>query len=448
MNRPETPEDLQHAGVPKTLRQHLLQGAAILAFTALFAGPLITYGCRGEVDRWRAASAMLQYENGEVAEAIATMEQIVEDSDDEPSLIRSLAAMLRDTGRAGDAVDLCDKWLEKSSGAHPVDRARMLEMKASCQQMQGEAMSALETIKELHSMAGSVSTASPLAWLNDLAYYRALAGTELGQAEDDMNRVIEENESDPNWQVKRPVAFHAKTALCAAIVLRDLDRADEAIDVLDRWINRYEDLGFERESRLVEWIYQSATQFPFKPEVEKQLTAGRREVIDRSNAGLAMMLTLRALIAQSEGDTDRMETDRIRIASLGFESEWLAERLPTMPDCIVTLEESQAYLDTRGYVRVMQKKYRLAMPDLNLAILASETLADAMNSPLFNSIELSSSMGTNESRDKRMQLVIKTQAILLAHRMQAYQESGRQDLADRDAEQIRELGFDPEERLF
>lgn len=103
-----------------------------------------------------------------------------------------------------------------------------------------------------------------------------------------------------------------------------------------------------------------------------------------------------------------------------------------------------AILDTRGYVYFLRGKHEAALEDLNQAVEASSRALESVQA------QASQTTGTFqelEAKEQRQQLQ-KALAVMLYHRSLVHDALGNEDDAVADRAHVRELGFEPNERLF
>ncbi len=427
-----------------TWRSRIIQTFVLLAFGALFLVPLLTYGCRGEIERWKIANAILKFEGAEDQTvrdaALKVMEAAVARIPEDAQQTSGLAQRLAASGRAQDGLNLCDTWLARDSDSNH-EIAEVLGAKSICLQALGQWPEALATLKQTPR---EVLSSSDMNHGNNLSYFRALADTELDAAKADMDRVLEQLSQPGEWPLNRPLPFQAKTVIAATIVLRALGERETLIPELDEIIEQYEQSAHRSDSRMIDLVYNGATfGFPFTPDVEKAVSRRERHEIERLTDALAVLLTLRGLIYRDTGDDSAMTRDRIRVAELGNDSQRLADSQPDTVMCLNTLLDASIYLDTRGFVLFKKKQPGAALRDLNLAILAAETVVKAIDSPLLNSVTLSTRIAaTDEDRERFRNVQTHNLSVLYYHRMMLYRSHGANSNADADVQRIEELGFD------
>ena len=104
--------------------------------------------------------------------------------------------------------------------------------------------------------------------------------------------------------------------------------------------------------------------------------------------------------------------------------------------------QSDAALDTRGYIRYLRGEYPKALEDMNAAVTIVETRL--RNEPLV--------WGKSEVDPRviraRKKLLARSVAVLRYHRALVYQKMKLAPLAEQDLARVRQLGFEPGEKLY
>jgi hypothetical protein len=105
-----------------------------------------------------------------------------------------------------------------------------------------------------------------------------------------------------------------------------------------------------------------------------------------------------------------------------------------------------AFLDTRGYLRYLRGDNEGALEDLSPAVLGAEARRQAEHFDATTAIRL----GITDPRTVAWQLkeVDRTTAVIRYHRALVLEALRRPDEAARDYRRVRELGFEPDEKLF
>ncbi len=321
--------------------------------------------------------------------------------------------------------------------------------RSTCQQYLDQPKQALETLKSIYELLGSSDQASDQQ-LNNLAYYRALANVELSLARAEIREVILNQNRNATWPVGFDLTLSARTFVSIGLISRQLDQQRDALPLLDREIDKLAELEFRDDLALSESVYEAIQDsFPLEVAEEEKLTVTRRLQLDRRRDCLAFLLVTRALIHQDLGHERQCELDRIQVRQLGYQPDDILDKLPTNVQSLAVLDQAATYLDTHGFVLLQQGEYERAKENLDLAIAAAELNLRAIDSPLHNSNE-----ELTFDPQQRRPAYERIAAVLRYHRYQLYKRLGFGDgrgsgieVPD-DAGRIRELGFDPDSRLF
>ena len=164
---------------PRPRRRTFTQYVVLGIFCLLVAGPIATYGCRGERAKWSAAKAMTMYARGDREAAFKKLEEAVVDSNYDPDLSAGFANLLAENGRAQQGLEICEKVLDLHRD--PARTINTLMTVANCEQHLNRPKQALKTLKSVYDQL-SPSLRTSDGSLNNLAYYRALANVELPRA--------------------------------------------------------------------------------------------------------------------------------------------------------------------------------------------------------------------------------------------------------------------------
>jgi tetratricopeptide (TPR) repeat protein len=105
-----------------------------------------------------------------------------------------------------------------------------------------------------------------------------------------------------------------------------------------------------------------------------------------------------------------------------------------------------ALLDTRGYIRYLRGDNKGALEDLGPAVLGAERQRQEQHLDKYTAVRL----GMVDPRTVAWQLkeVDRTAAVIRYHRALVLESLGRDEEAAKDFRRVRELGFEPDERLF
>lgn len=417
-------------------------------------------GCGNETAKWRHAQARNLYAEGDLSGAIELMELAFKQSPDNVDIQLDLAMFYAEDGKCELGTGICRKYLEKYE-----NDIRGLDTCSRCKMCSGKFKAALRYYKK--SISGHVSRST--GELNNLAYYRGLAGVELDQAAQDIQKAIQEIELRRGWGVgpklSRVLSLQVRTLIAAGLISRHIEGREEALGFLDPKIERYNSRLQLRELFLRDRItLEARAEGPFSKSVEDELLDIRAE-IELLKTSIAAMAATRALICEDLKMTEQADSDRMLVQSLGFDFQRLVDDLPADFNCLDSLDLAATYLDTRGFIlgrlewegdqpdgnsiepasqsalneyssSKFKSSYEESLEDLDLAVLAASFNQSAMNSPLFNTPDLSP-----EIVKKFKAQNVKTAAVLLHHRSEVHLRAGHKDKAAKDLEQIEALGF-------
>ncbi len=431
--------------------------ALLIAVCGLVFMPIVYYGCQGETDRWQAARIMEQYLDGDRTAAIALLKQLVAENPYDLRLRLTLAEWLLDEQQAEAALELVEPLYREEPGrAGAVTR----DLYQNALIAVGRIDEALEIYKQAHRDITARGYGELITHKNALAYFRALADTEIDQALADIQFVTSELEKQWNQSIPLQLALRRQSAFCTARVylyycehFKDGGKLGDhnqvvatAMRHLDRQIKRLSGVYFDMLDLTKRATAElMAESFPPDSSAQPKLR-GMRMRVDDAARELAVFLTLRSLMQQKHGHRERSYRDRLLVEQLGFDPEVLAGQFPSVDQCSRHLQFLAVILDTRGVVYFQNDQFAEALKDLDAAVAAQEALWIAGAQLPMANLEL-----TTDPRQRREYFERQPQkvlAVLLYHRSWVYRALNQGELANRDVAQIRQLGYAPGKALF
>ena len=431
--------------------------------------PILFYSCPQELSRWRAAQAMERHLDGDLDFAIAEMEELTEAYPENLTYRIRLAQWLLQDQQPTRALAIAESLVER----YP-DHGGFGYLYVECLQASGKPREALAVYKKHSSGLEFPSSIwdryiipeAKLMHLNNLSYMRALASSEISEAQKDMQTVV--GAYDHDWNNNQPLQLstHIQLTLCTAVLNRHaleirtwqtppsddatslfeaaLDHLDREIRFHSKW---YQDKLSDTQTLIVEGMSQ---HFPMRGQSERKVRKNRNSM-EGVAFQLAVLLTARAHLYQVWPDgeyEDRMVRDQRAVQQLGFDANRIVRCFPAIWQAEDHAESVARILDTRGCLLLWNsepKHRRRALDDLTVAVDALEALvAVGPNLPSANN-EL-----TADRRQQHVwqQRTIKTLATVLYHRVWAYNSLELHEAAHRDGKRIRQLGFAPGPGLF
>ena len=428
---------------------------------------LATIGC-GESAQWKYAQAINDYDSGNLDSAIENIKQAVALTDDR-SMKLFLAQVYYENDQGDLGLAICDELLESQPG-----RADVLGVRALCLQHLGRFKESLQDYQDALSGNAVLGTDQ----LNNLAYFRGLAGVELTEAAHQIQKAIEIKESGPWGSPFLRVSLRVRAAVAIGLISRHLDQQEMAAGVLDQMIEQVEP-AWRNQLGLINQLVAAnmAQKFPLDQESQESITNRFRASLEEASQSLGLLLATRCLVNEDLRKLDAVDRDRRLIAEMGFEFEELIDALPSDDDCLFgrrsefeellfssnnvfdsPIDLAAVYLDTRGFVMARQPwhssdvvqwrrflkmdtgnlicTYENALIDLDLAVAASELRYAAYFSHLVNRSSLKIEV-VKRSRKRNG----KDLAVLRYHRMLAHLKAGNPSAAEIDRARIESLGF-------
>lgn len=457
----------------KLCRQLNRLGMPCIAMLLIGIVVVTSIGC-GESAQWKYAQAINDYDSGDLDSAIENMKQAIASTDDR-SMKLVLATIYYENGQGDLGLAICDELLESQPGS-----ADTLYTRAICLQHLGRFKESLRDYQESLSGIGALGTDE----LNNLAYFRGLAGVDLTEAAYQIQKAIDTKEKEEWGSQFRAVSLRVRAAVAIGLISRHLDQQELAVGVLDKMIERIEP-EWQNQLSLINQLVAAnmALSFPLDQDKQESITNNFRGLFERSSQSLGLLLVARCLVNEDLKNFDQVDCDRRLIAEMGLDFEELINALPSDDDCLFDrpsnfsesifspgkpiaspINLAAVYLDTRGFVMARQPwhsddvvqwrrflkmdsgnllcTYEEALIDLDLAVAAGELKHAAAFSPLANrnSVPIKSVRHSRKTSGHDL-------AVLRYHRMQAHMKAGNTKAAEIDRDRVESLGFKADDSL-
>ncbi len=437
-----------------SFKKRLQVYSVIVFFAALVSLPILSQALQGERARWQAAVAVnrVQHGQGDVEKSTDVLLQAASLNLNDDHAMFGIAQVLLDHGHAEEALELAEVVSENPemqyAGNNLMVRSlnhlgrfndSLVVYKSIAKQLKEFEDSQDSTASWLDGLVGTTDTLLQVRSqrLNGLAYHQALAGQELSLAQDNIEEVIDGLSAQLWLPVKARISFVERTMISIALIGRQVDRSQDVLDLLDRYLARLESASDAQEAEMLETVNDELSlDFPFSRKVEKSIR--QRAVAYRlGRERIATLLVVRALILDDLGQLARCDQDRFEVTEMGIDPDQVVQEFPDDIECLRTLEQAATYLDTRGVVKLKQGKLTSANQDFDLAITAIEVLNQSFAGGIQNSVMNEGGRFFRESRSRELE------ASVLYHRMQLAEEMDDQEKVDDDRRRIEELGFKP-----
>ncbi len=425
--------DQQRASIGAALKQLVVP----FVFVALVAIPILYYGWNSEMARWTAARAEILYRNGEVPSAISMLKKAVERAPHNVDLQLLLAGKLMSHQQADQALAIIDDAIARSADPQPA-----LRSKAECLVYLDRSSEALATLKSLSDYVTSLDFDEPER-LNELAYFRALAGEELESAKDNIDKAIQSLQIRTWWLDGFPMPLLDQTILAATMIARRVDQPMIVLKMLNERIDVNADLIAKLDQESSSFVYRCMSEgFPIKPQYEQDVKTIQQTKYSARQV-LSLLLSVRALVWQDLGRQEDALVDRRRIVTLGFDATNLVDQIPDDWTLLYVMYVGAMYLDTRAVVsHARQPGSAEALRDVDAAVLAMRLLELTDRSALQNSIR------DNRGNQFDAMQLRRQEATLRMHRAKVLLRRGQIEQAEQDFQRIEELGFDRRQMLF
>lgn len=413
---------------------------AISIVLVIFCVPLINFALKPERAQWSAAQAVREYRNGETEQAIQRLTEASQDSKD-PILDLRLARWLKETGEYVQALERVEFFLTEMVEADRHNNEAYLmrdaaHLRAECLFLLDRKRAALESVLEFAQATKSEESES-FNRKNQTAYFRALCGRELKQAESDINSVIFEL---GGGGFEYPVSFPTQVGMAIGLLSRYTDQREEALELISERLELLEGTQDFRE-QTQEQLYRLLKKYlPLDMPLYK-LVNRAREQANRLENDLVVLRSVKALLLDDLGQDEQSQLERSKVARLGYDASEIIATLPTDFQCVPMLSRGATFLDTRGFVRFANGRYSLGLEDMNLAIGAIRVLRKSFGTPLQNTTDML-------NLDQMQREIVRHDAVMHYHRMLILEAMNESERADADRATIKELGFEPDRRLF
>lgn len=443
------------------LRQLLLLGCLALIATAM--------GCNQDGAQWKVAAAINEEKNGNPDAAIELLQTALRMDPDSRSIKMGLAGLLAENDQGDLGLTLYDEVLESNPEFKPAWRSR-----SNCLMLLGRFDEALADYQTF--VAESIDK-NPEE-LNQLAYYRGLAGFELDKALRQINLGITKYQRAQHWGRFSAASFEVSSVVSAGLISRyTADGHLFVMDLLNDSIFKEQRIWLNMNARFERVLARHAQQNEenqngdtqdLQADQQRKEAKQAADNLQLASVNLVALLATRSLIFEDQGQSKLADLDRLWLKRIGFEPREIYAALPSEAECLAALSTGEAFLDTRGFILTQMPwlptwtepdgnvirmenrqtlisygNYSAALRDLDIAVAAAEINLLALNTDLFNRIEFPvESVHADKPMGARMI------AVLRNHRRQAHLKANQLEAAEQDLIRIEELGFKAGPSLF
>jgi len=456
--------------MPKASRTCLRRLILLCCLTLITTG----VGCNQDRAQWKVAAAINEEKNGNPEAAIELLQTALRLDPDSVFIKTGLASLLAENDQGDLGLTLCDEVLESNPGFKEAWRSR-----SNCLMLLGRFDEALADYQKY--VAKNIDKEPNQ--LNQLAYYRGLAGHELDKALQQINLGIKKSEQNQHWGRFSVVPIEISSVVSAGLISRyTTDGHLLVMGLLNDSILKEQQIWLDMNARfervLARHKQENESGEADKLRAERQRTEAKRasDSLQNISGNLTVLLATRSLIFEDQGQSKLADLDRLWLEQIGFEPQELYDALPSDTECLAALSQGEAYLDTRGFILTqmpwlpnwtqpsgsviqMEDKssilrsawspstsygsYTEALRDLDLAVAAAEVHLLSLDTDLFNRIEI-----PVEEVSTRRPIGARMVAVLRNHRRQAHLKANQLEAAEQDLLRIQELGFEAGPCLF
>jgi hypothetical protein len=428
----------------------------LLVFVALAGIPLILIWGRRELVSWQAAAAANRFDSGDKAGGLAALESLARRFPDDEAIVLALAQRQIDAGRFADAAATAGRLASSSSAAFESNPAagasllRAVDLEARALTASGNPAVALARLKPALAAITRRIPESESAFVNNLAYQRALADAETGEGIAAMERLFGELEQQPFGDITQ-LTVDGRTLVAATLLAVESNRYQEVRHLVDLRIDALEAVNERMETELLDRQRAAENALPGRRDTDEpdDRNSGRDEIEAtwRANSReLAVMLAVRAFALERTGHpVDTAESARARHAvhRLEHDPNEVLAALPDLRGCIDEVDRHAHLLDTWGLLLMRQGRLDKALNALSIACISAE-LADHLIAGRLGEHPQAAKDPTESARDRRRSI-----AVQRMHRSGCLAGLGQEAEANSDLAFVRELGFDPADpKLF
>lgn len=427
-------------------------------------------GCRKDCAQWNVAAAINEENKGNSEGAIELLQKALRMDPDSDDIKLDLALLLAKNDQGDLSQTLCDEVLESDPNSE--DAWRVL---SECLHLMGRFDDSLAAYQK--HVADKIDKGPNE--LNQLAYFRALAGVQLDKALRQINEAIYkyehqlEAETRHSWGSFSYIPMEIKAVVSAGLLSRYTEEGHQHVmGLLNDKIQVEQELWLAANARFQRLYDQKENQGNSgndqDAEEQQEHIEDASDQVERIAGVLSVLLATRSLMFDDKGQTELADLDRLWIKQVGEQPQKVYGTLPSDRECLSALSEIQAIIDTRGYILtqlpwqptwthpsgVVMKiedrtslitygSYERALKDLDLAVVAAEVRLLVLDSDAVNWIEYPPERIPADKANGA-----KLIAILRNHRRQAHLKANQVEAAQRDQERIEELDLKAGENLF
>lgn len=426
-------------------------------------------GCNQDSAQWKVAAANNAEKDGNPEAAIELLQTALRIDPNSFSIKLRLAKLLAENDQGDIGLTLCDEVLESDPSFKQAWGYR-----SNCLLSLGRFDEALADYQKF--VAESID--KDAGELNQLAYYRGLAGCELDKALGQINRGISKFEQKQPWGNFSNVPIEVSSIVSASLISRHTEDGHLLVtDLLNEAIFEEQQVWLEMNARFKKVVARHDRENDKNPggkpdelQAEQQKSEAKEasDQLHGVTGNLTVLLATRSLIFEDQNKLELADLDRLWLKRIGYEPQEVYNALPSDDESWEAMNKGDAYLDTRGFVLTqmpwqptwttpngkvipMETKkplatcgsYRGALRDLDIAVAASEISLLALDSELFNRIEvpIEDVYALKETGTRMV-------AVLRHHRRQAHLKANQLQAAEQDLIRIKELGFEVGPNLF
>ncbi len=377
-----------------------------------------------EISRWYQAAAAEADLDGDYVRAVAHMDHAIEWDSADVQLYLQRALYHLETGAWELGLIDCDR----AQGLHG-DPVQIAELRGQLLQHLGRHAEAVAQWREIVLSGSDLLPELRAHHLNGLAYALAVGNLDVEQglaAVDESLRLTANAAAmfDPAGVISFGRGVTARE-------LGDLPRA--LVSLMDA-------------ANFAEAALEATTKrIAAAPRHDLGGALAQATEMQAMRAHLAGILRQRIGVHEALNHTDAVRQDEQRLAELATGGQLVAASPYPLSAAIVRVNRVASVLDTRGFVLYRMGQLEAALADLDRASLVGEWLSRGMEWVLEESKHKVTDVRFILQRQRQD---ARTRAVIAYHRMLVLQALGRAEDAERDAQLIRELGFEPGDGLF
>ncbi len=395
-----------------------------MAAVALVCVPVLVFEWPREVARWHRDAARELDLQGDPAGAVAHMDLAIARNDQDADLYVKRAEYKARLQQWQSALDDCIRARQLEPGNLEAGQLRIALL-----QHLGRHAELVADLREAVQKGGHLPPPLQALQLNNYAYAAAVGNRELAEglaavqvALQIVGNVAAMRDPAGVMYFGQAVTEHERGDDLAA--LASLDAARDHAEAAWRAVSR---------------------QAEVQSEVDARRSSALAEEVEALRAHLAGILKLHLDICRQLGRADEAARDQQLRETLAVDGNLAEVRPYGLRTAFDRVHDVSMFLDTRGYLYYQLRDFDAALNDLELAVPAAEAVV--LGGPWRLDLDKHNMSDVRPALRQQEELK-RALAVITYHRALVFEALGLQREAQQDRDRVRELGYEPDERLF